>query len=125
MHFYYSNEAFARLVGAKVMETFVTGSDEVRLILSDGRLVDLTLTGDCCSKSNFTDPKQFEELVGATILEAEDRQGHSSNNLPEPEGADSISWHFLVFKTNKGHVTIDWHNDSNGYYDGNLKVVIH
>ncbi len=97
-------------------------SDEVVVRMEDGREFRLTLEGDCCSESYFTSPEQFSELVGATVLDAEDREGQSANNLPKPEGADCVSWHFLVFTTNKGHVTIDWHNDSNGYYDGSLRV---
>lgn len=99
-------------------------ASEVILVLEDGRRVYLTLEGDCCSTSHFTDPKQFQDLVGTTIHTVEDREGQSHNNLPEPEGACSISWHFLVFTTSAGHVTIDWHNDSNGYYDGSLSVYI-
>lgn len=29
-------------------------------------------------------------------------------------------WYFLVFFTSGGHVTIDWRNDSNGYYAGTI-----
>jgi hypothetical protein len=117
-----ANEELKKIVGSTVKG--LEDSGDMTLLLEDGRRVRMTLTGDCCSSSSFTEPKQFQELVGATILEAEDRDGQSDNNLPEPEGSDVISWHFLVFKTNKGHVTIDWHNDSNGYYDGNLSVEI-
>lgn len=31
-----------------------------------------------------------------------------------------IRWAFLVFETDRGHATIDWRNDSNGYYSGNV-----
>lgn len=117
-----ANETLKAIVGATVVA--LEDTKDMTLVLGDGRRVMLTLTGECCSSSSFTEPKQFDELVGATILAAEDRHGQSDNNLPEPEGADVIAWHFLVFTTNKGHITIDWHNDSNGYYDGDLTVEI-
>lgn len=34
---------------------------------------------------------------------------------------DCDTWHFLVFTTDKGHVTLDWRNRSNGYYDGAIE----
>lgn len=117
-----ANEKLKAVVGAKVVA--LEDVKDMTLVLEDGRRVMMTLTGDCCSSSSFTDPKQFQELVGRTILAAEDRHGQSDNNLPVPEGSDVISWHFLVFTTDQGHVTIDWHNDSNGYYDGDLSVEI-
>lgn len=91
-------------------------SDEaVILSFSDGTKRLLWLEADCCSGSYFTDVKQFDELPGATIQKVEERDG-------EVEGdkyvGDVKAWHFLVFETNKGHVTIDWRNESNGYYDG-------
>lgn len=107
--------------GAVVESITVDSTHEVYLNLKDGRKVHLELFGDCCSGSYFTDTKQFDELIGATIQEVEERWGKSDNNLPEPDG-DDIKWHFLVFTTNKGHITIDWHNDSNGYYDGTLNM---
>jgi len=109
--------------GAKITSVDVQGAD-ADVELSGGSTIRMHLDGDCCSSSRFTDPKQFDELVGATIIEVEERFGQSDNNLPAPEGSDVISWHFLVFKTDKGHVTIDWHNDSNGYYDGTLSCEV-
>lgn len=91
-------------------------TDRVDLTLDDGRTLALELQADCCSRSYFADLKQFEELVGSTILDAEEREGPDTEN-----DGDVMRWHFLVLKTDKGHVTIDWRNESNGYYDGELE----
>lgn len=94
--------------------------DGSQLFFEDGASIQFRLTGDCCSSSEWTKEEQFKELVGAKILSAENRSGRSDTGVAEPENHDVLSWHFLVFTTDKGHVTIDWHNDSNGYYDGDL-----
>jgi hypothetical protein len=99
--------------------------DAVRLETPIGSFT-VEVAGSCCSESYFPDPKQFYELVGHTINTAECRDGYSTDTSKE-EAAKSCTqedtdWHFLVFTTDKGHTTIDWRNDSNGYYTGTLKV---
>lgn len=111
--------------GAKIASVTKTSNEDVRLALDDGRALRLWLDGDCCSSSYYTDTTQFDELIGATIQSVEERDGESHAGL-DAEAAktdkdrDAVSWHFLVFATDKGHVTIDWRNDSNGYYDGDV-----
>ena len=112
----YGDEAvYEKVKGAKVIS--VEGPS---LRFEDGRELEFGLEGDCCSSSTFTDEDQFKELVGATIQSIEERDGASdlAGRDYSVDYAECRSWHFLVFVTSKGHVTIDWHNDSNGYYDG-------
>jgi hypothetical protein len=91
-------------------------SDEAVVItFDDGTKRLLWLEADCCSHSFFTDVNQFDELLGATIQNVEERDGEVEG---DKYAGDVKAWHFLVFETNKGHVTIDWRNESNGYYDG-------
>ena len=115
--------SYENLIGKKVVQAVVgkhEGSDNldfVKLILDEG-VARFNLFGDCCSVSYFTDPKnQFGELIGATILNVEERYNDIAPADPELND-DQVSWHFLVFTTNRGHITVDWRNDSNGYYDG-------
>jgi hypothetical protein len=114
------------LLGETVVAVVRNASHSVQLTTANYGVALFHLTGDCCSSSHFTDIGQFDELIGATILEVDERIGESRPNLESDlrarsdEYHDVLSWHFLVFATNKGHVTVDWHNDSNGYYDGSL-----
>ena len=48
----------------------------------------------------------------------------SLGEVPSKEGEDSVSGHCIVFTTDQGHETIDWRNDSNGYYDGSASFNI-
>lgn len=114
-----SNEdVFKDVVGKRVLGVFADGGSAV-LTLDDGNDLHLDLDGDCCSHSYFQDEKQFDELKGAVIQSIEERDGVSRDELYGQEnGAESVDWSFLVFVTDRGHVTIDWRNDSNGYYSG-------
>lgn len=116
-------EDLSAIVGATVLSV-EADEDWASLKFADGRVLRFRLEGDCCSSSYFTAPKeQFGELVGARIHEIEERQQFpdDKNDIEKyPQEGGDISWHFLVFTTDKGHVTIDWRNDSNGYYDGSI-----
>lgn len=118
---YYGNEK----VYAKVIGLTVDNVKDATLYLSDGARLEISLDGECCSMSEFTDMDQFKELIGAKIQKIEERDGTSDlvgRVYPDDDDDDAEcrSWHFLVFETDKGHVTVDWHNDSNGCYDGEV-----
>lgn len=122
-------KTYEAVKGAKVDRVVADKNDAVTLMLAGGRALRLALDGDCCSSSYYTDPRQFDELIGATIQCIEERDGESREGLDaedirraeeNKEYRESVSWHFLVFTTDKGHVTVDWRNDSNGYYDGSV-----
>ncbi len=117
------NEQYEKLIGKMVIAV-----DGAKIYLDSGEAFEFVLDGDCCSHSDFTEDglDAFLELIGAVILACEEREplepGREEKvNAKYPKG-DVLSWHFLVFTTDKGHVTIDWRNDSNGYYDGSCSL---
>lgn len=110
------------VVGHTVVSVKVDGDEAVIRTVGGGTLL-LRLDGDCCSHSYFTKDAQFEDLIGAKILSAEEvweESGFAPYN--EDSSWATYKWHFLKFATDKGYVTIDWRNESNGYYDGSLTV---
>ncbi len=129
----YREEEYPKLYGRKVVA--VDGST---LFLDTGAAWHFGLEGDCCSTSDYTPEglEAFKELVGATIAKIESRPSWDNHVVDDDklmsamytarEAAlveryppdDHDCWHFLVFVTDKGHVTIDWRNQSTGYYDG-------
>lgn len=113
------NSTYKEVVGATVGSV-----DGQTLNFLDGRSLYLGLNGDCCSSSYYTDLKQFNELIGSTLQEIEECDGTSREGLVYDDNGESVSWHFLKFKTDKGYVTIDWRNDSNGYYDGSVEPIL-
>ena len=105
---------FMRVTG-RVVSAFALSEDGERadIHFRDGTRLDLVLAG-VCSRSYFHDAAQFRPLIGATIRSIEERELGEVEN-PESECTRA---HCLVFITDRGHETIDWRNDSNGYYDG-------
>lgn len=125
MGYYENEEVYAKAQGRKVSSVEMLDESGVRIKFEDDHEIGLVLEGDCCSHSYFTDSAEeaFEELVGSTIQKLEERSGRSDKNgLPDPDEDEyhSTLWYFLVITTDKGHVTIDWRNDSNGYYSGSI-----
>lgn len=120
----WNERIFGNAVGERIVKTvFDEHKEQATIHFASGATLALSLDGDCCSRSYFTNEAQFADLIGATATKIEER-----NEFPEGfqeydlENTDSLSWHFLVFTTDKGHFTIDWRNDSNGYYDGSLSA---
>lgn len=119
---------WGRLQNKKIIN-IVANNDSVTLEFEEGFSAKISLYGACCSTSIFTDLSQFDELVGATIFEVCERHGESVVGLEDKwraKGGEGnvLKWSFLVFTTNRGHTTIDWHNDSNGYYSGGVDLTI-
>lgn len=126
-------------VGEEVVTPGKSAERTPILYLDTGKAWRFDLFGDCCSVSEYTPEglAAFQELLGAEIRGVEDRcaeirmdQSAGREDLTARETKliekyppeDHDSWHFLVFITDRGHVTIDWRNMSNGYYDGNVSI---
>lgn len=102
-----------RAIG-KVIESVSFDSEQGTLFFTDGSSLRLTLDADCCSYSYFTEDalEEAKHLAGE-IRAIEDR-------FNEEDGTHENKYYFLTFVTSKGHVTLDWRNESNGYYGGSV-----
>jgi len=91
----------------------------IKLKFTNGAELTIDLEGDCCSSSYFSDEglEDAKELAGRKIVAVEKAAGESGLHPPYGQN-DVTAWHFLKFTTDAGNVTIDWRNDSNGYYNG-------
>jgi hypothetical protein len=121
----YGNDDAKSAIGKKVSSINTDSSEDMVLHFEDGSKLSLQLDGDCCSSSYFTEDATTDakDLVGTTITSFDESYGSGGDHGPYSDegGYDSCtSWHFLTIYTNQGHVTLDWRNDSNGYYDGTL-----
>lgn len=108
------------VAGQVVVYAKADGSKAVLRFVGGGRLT-LELEGDCCSQSYFTKEAQFADLVGAKIIAVEEVEQPDDFVEYNTENTESLIWSFLKFTTDKGHFTVDWRNDSNGYYSGWLE----
>lgn len=102
--------------------------DKLTLIIGYDTKLIFTLHGDCCSKSFFTP----ESMTEAKALEYAKFYGYEvrkevtpdTKEMDEDRWASSTEYNALVIMTDKGHMTLDWRNSSNGYYTGDVIVTL-
>jgi hypothetical protein len=106
-----------KLKDQEVITTVFTEKD-ISFTLRDGDVLVYNAIGDCCSSSYIEDIDDLEVLQNATFLELYIESGETK----EVEDHEVSKWTFYKFKTTKGYATLSFRNDSNGYYDGYLKL---
>ena len=90
-------------------------SEEIEITTTDGRRFHMFHYQDCCESVRVEDVVgDVEDIVGSTILRAEER----SNGVQNIEGGygDIEQWTFYTISTIKGTVDLRWYGTSNGYY---------
>lgn len=102
----------AELVGKTF--TSVTGEGDVMRLSNDEETYVFSHDQDCCESVGIEEVHgDLDDLVGTPILLAEEE---TNADGPEPKYAESYTWTFYKFATVKGHVTVRWLGESNGYY---------
>lgn len=76
---------------------------------------------DCCSQTWIEHVENPEVLIGAPVFSVE------NIDLPDEQGAhpedakrECVTYYGLKITTTKGTCTLDYRNESNGYYGGSL-----
>ena len=110
-----SKKGIGALLG-KTLTRVKNFSDECLVMdTTDGWRYLLHHEQDCCESVRIEDVcGDLEDLVGSPILQAEE----VSSDPPPIEGyqPESCTWTFYKLATIKGHVTLRWLGESNGYY---------
>jgi len=111
------------LVGLKVENAFINSSkDYVRLDTNQGSYF-LTWVGNCCAHCFLAQVSGASNLIGATIISAENAKWSSQIQLdPSRELSDVFQTMGTNIITNRGHVTLESRVEHNGYYSGNVIV---
>ena len=95
--------------------------EELTLYLSETNFVRFYHQQDCCESVYIEDIcGDLNDLVGSPLLEAEE----VSNYEGEDKGAESYTWTFYKFATQKGFVNVRWYGSSNGYYSEGVSVEV-
>lgn len=114
------NDEFDTLKG-KTVKSIRMDSDYAILMFDDGTHQTLTVEGDCCSYSYFTDFVGVAKLIGAPILSVEevsvDADALGIKDY-EPDSYECIQIYGYKFVTELGESTLVFRNSSNGYYGG-------
>lgn len=98
------------------------GDEELIFTTSDGLRFRMCHHQDCCETVELKEViGSLDDLVGSPILEAECVE--SERGEPKPECAESWTWTFYKLGTTKGHVTLRWLGESNGYYSEGVSFV--
>lgn len=97
-------------------------SDEVRLVLDDGRELIFYHCPDCCEMVSLAD---FEDdgIIGGAIFDIEEVIDASETDKPR-EYAESWTWCFYKVETTNGGLWMRWLGESNGYYSEQVEVLI-
>lgn len=110
---------FNNLTGMTLTEiTGTEGGDRIQFTATDGRVFEQYHSQDCCENVQVDEIHgDLDDLIGAPITLAEEA---TYDNEPNPDGKtgdpDDYCWTFYKLATVKGHVTIKWLGESNGYY---------
>lgn len=96
--------------------TSIVNRDNEALVFEadDGTAYQMFHSQQCCEFVRLEEViGDLNDLVGSPVLEAEEV---SSEGHPAPEHAESYTWTFYKLGTAKGHVSLRWLGESNGYY---------
>jgi hypothetical protein len=99
------------------------GDEELVFVTTDGIRYRMYHGQDCCESVSLNEViGNLDDLIGSPIIEAEEVIGDNDKE-PKPEYPDSWTWTFYKFGTAKGHVTLRWLGESNGYYSESVEFV--
>mgnify|MGYP001601440518 CR=1 FL=1 len=93
--------------------------DELALLTNAGVYI-MYHRQDCCENVLLEDVVgDFADIIGSPVIRVsvDTNQG----DIPHP-GSDSWTWTFYTIHTAKGHVTLRWLGESNGYYGESVDV---
>lgn len=109
--------AMHKLIGKTITAVYLAEDKKaVRFDCSDGEQFKARTDGDCCSETWIEDIDNPDALLG-TVREADDINMPNGSKRTED---GEIQFYGFHVRTENGDCTIDYRNESNGYYGGNL-----
>jgi hypothetical protein len=107
-----------QLVGKTVVAVYLADDAQaIRFDTADGRQIVASADGDCCSRTWIENVDSPENVIGSPVTEANDI------DMPDrgsPDEYSDLQYYGFKIATAKGETIIDYRNESNGYYGGNL-----
>ena len=104
------------LVG-KILTKIENNYNEIIFHCTDGKRYKMYHDQDCCESVTIEDiVGDLSDLIGSPIIRATEDMSRDDPNDVIKEFQDSFTWTFYNIATAKGHVTIRWYGESNGYY---------
>lgn len=104
------------LIG-RTFDSVVNSGNEILFISYSDMNYRMTHEQNCCEHVYIEDiDNDLSVLEGTPILEASEETGEI------PDCFEYGMWTFYKFRTSKGHVTIRWNGQSNGYYSVGVEI---
>lgn len=105
------------LIGKTIIEVYLADDKQaIKFDVLDGEPIIAKTDGECCSVSWIEDLDMPLNLIG-TVVSVKDI---SMPDLGATDTQESVAYYGCMITTNKGSCVIDYRNESNGYYGGNL-----
>lgn len=111
----------SELVGKTLTE--IKNEDNIEIIFTcdNGEKYKMFHSQDCCESVSVDDiVGDLNDLLNTPIIKAEEV---SNSEDPKDNRDHSWTWTFYHLSTIKGHVTIKWYGESNGYYSETVDFV--
>jgi len=105
------------LVGKVINELKIASDRESLLFKTDAGDIVVKCDADCCSYTWIEHIELPFKGFPALVISAEDIDMPDLGEMPE---CDVVAYYGFKIVTDKGEILIDYRNDSNGYYGGNL-----
>jgi hypothetical protein len=114
---------FSQLVG-KTLKSIQNTKADVEFQTTDGEIYRLYHPSDCCETVEIEDIcGDLKDLIGNPLLMAEKSTSHENPKGVTKTNQDSFTWTFYKLATIRGHVTIRWYGESNGYYSESVEFL--
>jgi hypothetical protein len=109
------------LVGKTILAMYVAEDKAALRFDVDGVEQPIVVHCDayCCSSTWVENIENPEAAVGSPVLEAIDIDMPEREH-PEDKERDVVAYYGFRIRTAKGDCVLDYRNESNGYYGGNL-----
>jgi hypothetical protein len=107
------------LIGKKVVKVYLSGDkDWIKFVCDDNTVIKAQAYGDCCSNTWIEAVEGVEQIAGKTITRIEDITLRESEEIGEY--GETTQFYGLKIHSDSGYMLIDYRNNSNGYYGGDL-----
>ncbi len=129
---YNIEESTLHMVGRKLASvTLNKERNTIAFAFEDGKVQTFGVEGDCCSRSWIEHLEMPNDIKGATITGAHDSDYVNATEDDEknpvvnpgdyqPREYECLKVYQTVFHTDRGDISLEYRNSSNGYYGGSL-----
>jgi hypothetical protein len=105
------------LVGKTITKIKIAEDKQAILFITEDGEIMAKCDGDCCSYT-WVEHMTLPYLgLPCKVLAADDIPMPDLGEMP---GCEQVSYYGFKISTDKGDIVIDYRNDSNGYYGGNI-----